>query len=383
LLEDCEVFSQSDVGRNAKKKMVEIKTKVKMRKIVLLLFILSINLTFSQNKTEAEKLVDEGVAYHDKGDYDGAVSKYSKALELDKDNLLALAEKAFTLNSLKKYDESISICKLAIEKHPKDNSLKNVYVTYGNALDELKKTDEAFAVYDDGLKVFPEYYQLHFNKGITYSSIRKYDEAILSFQQAILINPKHASSNNAIARLEKMNGRKIPAILAFCRFLITEPQSARAKENLNSLKELISANVKKTGENSVSVTIDSKMLSEDTKNGKPKENDFSSTELISTMDVALDFDEKNVNKTEVENFIRKFETICASLSEMKKKNYGFYWYVYAPYFIEMKKNNLIEPFAYIVYASSETKDVNEWLDKNQKELDKFYDWSKNYKWKTN
>lgn len=365
------------------KKIVEIKTKVKMRKIVLLLFILSINLTFSQNKTEAEKLVDEGVAYHDKGDYDGAINKYNKALELDKDNLLALAEKAFTSNSLKKYDESISICKLAIEKHPKDNSLKNVYVTYGNALDELKKTDEAFAVYDNGLKVFPEYYQLHFNKGITSSSIRKYDDAILSFQRAILINPKHASSNNAIARLEKINGRKIPAVLAFCRFLITEPQSERAKENLNSLKELINANVKKTGENSVSVTIDSKILSEDTKNGKPKENDFSSTELISTMDVALDYDEKNVNKTEVENFIRKFETICSSLSEMKKNNYGFYWEVFAPYFIEMKKNNLIEPFTYIVYASSETKDVNEWLGKNQKELDKFYDWSENYKWKNN
>ena len=68
---------------------------------------------------------------------------------------------------------------------------------------------------------------------------------------------------------------------------------------------------------------------------------------------------------------------------MKKNNYGFYWEVYAPYFIEMKKSNLIEPFAYIVYASAETKYVNEWLNKNQKELDKFYEWSKKYKWKNN
>lgn len=354
-----------------------------MKKIVLILYTLSINFAFSQNKIEAEKLVYEGVVYHDNGDYDGALNKYNKALELDKDNLLALAEKAYTLNTLKKYDESILVCKLAIEKHPKENSLKNVYVTYGNALDALKKTDEAFAIYDKGIKIFPEYYQLHFNKGITYSSIRKYDDAILSFQQAILLNPNHASSNNAIARLEKINGRKIPAILAFCRFLIIEPQTERAKENLNGLKELMSANVMKTGENSVSVTIDSNMFSENTKKGKPKENDFSSVEFISTMDIALDYDEKNVNKTEVEKFIRKFETICGSLSELKKDNYGFYWEVYAPYFVEMKKNKLIEPFAYIVYASSETNDVNEWLEKNQKELDKFYDWSNNYKWKTN
>lgn len=352
-----------------------------MKKLLILLFIVTINLAFSQKKVDAEKLVNEGVAYHDKGDYDDAISKYNQALELDKDNLLALAEKSFTLNSLRKYEESIEICKKAIEKHPNDNSLKNVYVTYGNDLDELKKTDEAFAIFDEGLKVFPEYYQLHFNKGITYSSIRKYDEAILSFQQAILINPKHASSNNAIARLEKMNGRKIPAILSFCRFLVTEPQSARAEENLNSLKELMSANVKKTGEKSITVTIDPKMLSDNTKKEKIKDNDFSTTELISTMDIALDFDEKNINKTEVQNFIRKFETICASMSEMKKKNFGFYWDVYAPYFIEMKKNNLIEPFGYIVYASSETKELNDWLETNQKELDRFYDWSKNYNWK--
>ena len=50
------------------------------------------------------------------------------------------------------------------------------------------------------------------------------------------------------------------------------------------------------------------------------------------------------------------------------------------HFLEMKKNNLIEPFAYIAFASSESKDVKEWLDKNQKQLDAFYEWSKNYKW---
>jgi Tfp pilus assembly protein PilF len=351
-----------------------------MKKIAILLLTLSINITFSQKKAEAEKLVDEGIAYHDKGDYDGAINKYNQALELDKDNLVALAEKAFTLNSLKKHEESIIECKRAIEKHPKENSLKAVYVTYGNDLDGLKKTDQAFAIYDEGLKVFPDYYQLYFNKGITYSSIGKYDEAILCFQQAILINPKHASSNNAIAILEKNNNRKIPSVLSFCRFLITEPQSQRAKVNLQSLKELMSANVEKIGEKSITVTIDPKMFSDNTKTEKPKENDFSSTDLISTMDIAQDYDEKNRNKTEVENFIRKFETICASLNETKKNNYGFYWDVYVPYFLDMKRNNLIEPFAYIVYASSETKDVNDWLDKNQKELDKFYDWSKNYNW---
>ena len=352
-----------------------------MKKLALTLLLFTINLSFSQNKVEAEKLVEEGIPYHDKGDYEGAINKYNKALKLDNDNLLALSEKALSLLSMKKYDESIIECKKIIEKYPKENSLKSVYVTYGNALDELKKTDQSIEIYDEGLKLFPDYYQLHFNKGITYSSIQKYDQAILNFQQAIIINPKHAGSNNAIARLEKINDRRIPSILAFCRFLILDPESERAKENLKNLKELMNANVNQTEKKSVTISIDPKMFADTTNLGKPKENNFSSTDLISTMDVALDFDKKNKNKTEVENFIRKFKTICASLEETKKENFGFYWSYFAPYFIEMKNKKLIEPFAYIAFASSENKDVNKWIKNNQIELDKFYDWSKNYNWK--
>ena len=117
-----------------------------MKKIALLLILLSINISFSQKKVVADKLVEEGVIYNDKGDFDGAMNKYNQALELDKNNLLALSEKALTLNSLEKYEESIIVCKKAIEKHPNEYILQTVYITYGNDLDGLKKTDEAFAI---------------------------------------------------------------------------------------------------------------------------------------------------------------------------------------------------------------------------------------------
>ena len=64
--------------------------------ILILMFTLMYNISFGQNKVDAEKLVNEGIAYHDKGDYDGAIFRYDKALILDKDNFLALTEKAFS-----------------------------------------------------------------------------------------------------------------------------------------------------------------------------------------------------------------------------------------------------------------------------------------------
>jgi tetratricopeptide (TPR) repeat protein len=178
--------------------------------ILILMFALTYNLSFGQNKVEAEKLVDEGIAYHDKGDYDGAILRYDKALELDKDNLLALAEKAFSLLSSQRYEESIKYCQKAIETHSGEDGLKTVYVTFANATDALKKTDKSIEIYDEGIKQFPDYYQLYYNKGVTLWSVKKDDDALLCFQTAAKLNPRHASSHNAIARLSMNMGKTIP-----------------------------------------------------------------------------------------------------------------------------------------------------------------------------
>ena len=333
----------------------------------------------SQNKIEAEKLVEEGIPYHDKGDFEGAINKYDKALELDAFNIYALSEKAFSLNSFNKSEDAITVCKLAIEKHPKDILLKSIYVSYGNALDEQKKTDKSLEIYDEGIKLFPDYFLLFYNKGITLTSIKKNDEGIKCLQQAVKLNPKHSSSYNAIARLEKNRNNRIPSILSFLRFLIIEPQTKRAKENLESLKELLNQGVKKTGENSITLNVDSNDLDGFTSKEK-KENNFKSTNLTLSMSSALDYDDKNKNETEIENLIRKVQTICSSLSETKKANYGFYWEYLAPYFIEMNNKNVLTPFAYIVNASSEKDYIKDWIKNDKTELDKFYNWSKEYKW---
>lgn len=355
-----------------------------MKKAFLLLALLSTWLLNAQNKEAADKLVEEGVAYHDKGDYAGAVIKYNKALELDVDNYMALSEKALTLIRMEQYNESIELCKKAIEKYPDEKTLKTVYVTYGNACDALNNTDRSIEVYNEGIKKFPDYYHLYYNKGITLSSIKKYEEAVFCFQRSAALNPKHASSHNAIARIELFkNKKKMPALLAYCRFYVLEPQSERAKENLESLQGIMKGNAEKTGKNSITINISSDMLGDTLKNGKPKENSFTTTELILAMDAALDYDKKNIKKNGAEQFIRKFETVCASLAETKKDNTGFYWNYYVPYFTEMHDKKLVETLGYLVFASSDDKEIQKWLKTHKSEIDKFYEWSGAFDWKLN
>lgn len=351
-----------------------------MKKSLLLLAFFGFGTLFSQNAEEAKTLVNEGIAYHDKGDYEGAIKRYDKALEVDKDNLLALAEKAYSLNSLKKNDECIEFCKRAIEKHPGDKDLRSVYVTYGNALDALNKTDQSIEIYDKGIKAFPQYYQLYFNKGVTLSTVKKYDEALLCFENAVKYNPRHASSHNAIGRLLYVKNKHIPSLLAFCRFFVLETESERATQNLEYVRKIVKANVEKTGKKSVTVNVSPEMLADTATNGKPKENSFSTTDLLLSMSSALDFDKKNLKKTEVENFIRKFEGVCSSLKETKNNNFGFYWDYYVPYFIELKDKGFLETLANIVYYPAEDKLAQKWVTDHKTEVKTFFDWSKAYGW---
>lgn len=336
--------------------------------------------SYAQNPEGAGKLTDEGVALYDQGNYEGAIAKYDEALKLDKNSVSAMAEKAMALESLKKYDETIALCKKTIEQHPHSKSLRLVYTTYGNALDALGKKEQALEVYEEGIKKFPDYHQLYFNKGITLVGIKKYSGATLCFQKSVILNPEHASSHHAIGRLLMAEKKNIPALFALCRFLTIEPQGTRAEANLPFVQKIMKANVEQTSKKNITINIDSQVIKETEKGGKI-ENNFSSTDMILSMSAAMDYDKKNKNKTEVELFIGKFEGICASLEETHKDNFGFYWEYYAPYFIEVRKQNLLEPFAYIVYASSSDKKVQEWLKANKAKTTKFYDWSASFEWK--
>jgi len=126
--------------------------------------------------------------------------------------------------------------------------------------------------------------------------------------------------------------------------------------------------LEKTGNKSINININSNMLGDVSAKGKQKENNFSVTDMILSMETAMDFDEKNNNKTEVEQFIRKFNTICSSLKESKKENHGFFWDYYVPYFIEMKDKKLVEAFSYVAFASSTDPDVSKVVRIKQKKI---------------
>jgi tetratricopeptide (TPR) repeat protein len=344
-----------------------LKNPLKMKKITLTLLLpLMWAISFAQNKTEAEKVVDEGVAFHDKGDYDNAITKYDKALSLDRDNLYALVEKAYSYLAQKKYEDAIKTSEIALAKHKTGNELKTLFVTYGNALDMIEKPIESIAAYDRGIKLFPEEQMLYFNKAVTLRGLKRNDEAMLALQKAVILNPNHPGSHNVISLILLDQNNYLGALLASFRFFTIEPTGNRALGVLDRVKGLMHTSV-----------IDTK------KEQKSKENTFLTAYSVLSMATALDEAAEYKNENDAQRFLRKFNAICAGLDVSQKENYGFLWKYYVPYFLELKAKGFSEIFAYVAMASQQKPEFSKYFQDNKAKLEAFAAWSEGYKWNAN
>ncbi|MEA4841446.1 MAG: tetratricopeptide repeat protein [Bacteroidales bacterium] len=352
-----------------------------MRKILLLQTVLfSCFPIIAQDNNGAEKLINEGISLYDNGKLDEAIQKYDKALSIDPENFTASYEKSLTFLAQNRYEETIQLCQSILKTHSGKVGLKDVYVNYGNALDGLKQSEKALAIYDQGSMLFPTYYGLYFNKAITLIGMKKYDDAILSLQQSIKCNPNHIRSHTVLSRILLAFDQRIPSIFANSRALILEPEGDRAKENFANLQKIMKGNAKMKDDGTVEINYSKDMLPDSTVNHAVKENDFSLTDVLLPMLAGLDFDSKYKNTSDVEKLSRKFKSFCESLKETQKENYGFYWDYYAPYFIEMNDKDLVLTFAYITFASTGDDYVKGWLKTNKVLVDDFYRWSNSFKW---
>ena len=351
-----------------------------MKKLLaLILLSMLCSVVFAQQKADAEVLVKAGIDFHKIGNYEEAIIKYDEALKLDSNNLFALSEKSITLFTLKKYSDCIDNCLQAIKYHPKEDDLKDIFVICGNAYDESGKTKKAIEIFDEGIAMFPDFFLLYFNKGVSLTSIKKYDEAVLCFQKSMIYNPSHSSSHNAIARVLDMKGEIIPALLAYLRFLALEHQGSRAVTNIANMQRLVKSTLKQNEENAISLNIN---MADDTSQSGKKENDFSSIVTLLSEYNNHQSDKINKKKSEAERLSSMLDLVCDAFIEHQKSNDGFYWNYYVPSFIEMKENGFTLTFSYIALSGTNSKVVAKWIKKNKKATDAFYQWNSEFKWES-
>ena len=325
--------------------------------------------------TESQKqLIKEGVALHDGGDYDAAISRYEQVLRENPANVEALYEMSLTYYLKKDYQKSLEMAVKAAQY--KSDLLGKIYGEIGNCQDDLGRPKEAVETFKAGIRLLPANFLLHYNLGLTYARLGQLEDARAAIKKSASLNPDHASSQNLLSILFDKGSYKTPALLAACRFLILEPNSKRSDGALGLVRKSMQAGVTPAKDgNNIRILVDPSPQKKD-------EGDFSSLDMTMGLITAGNYLEKNKDKSEMQLLVGNFNSLFAILSELSAKGdrSKFTWGYYVPYFKELKSQGHTEAFVYFINQRSTVAGVAQWLEQNQSKVSDFLNWSRGYKW---
>ena len=319
---------------------------------------------------EEEKLIEEGIKYHDKGRYKDALEKYKEVLKLNPHNVNAMSEAAFTLFEMGNYEKSLVYAKKALQY--KSPLLGHVCIEAGNAYDALNKPRIALSYYKKAIEFNPNNYLPYFNAAVTLIRLNRKKEALNCFKKTLVLNPKHSSSNFLLGAQYYEMDYIIPAILAFSRFLILEPNTERSDFARKAIQSMVAELAEEKKDKTISVKV-----SED----PTFDGDFNEVKVAYSIIIAARFMKKEVKfSNEYDRHAWEFDSLFSFLKDYKKDN-GFVWQYYAPFFIELHERKYTKPFVIVLYYKVYPDGAKVWLSKKENDnlFQEFYDWCFKYK----
>jgi tetratricopeptide (TPR) repeat protein len=105
----------------------------------------------------------------------------------------------------------------AVEELQLSFKTKEEWLQDGNALNELKRYEEALAACEQAIRLDPNNAYAYTNKGIALNGLRRYEEALAACDQAIRLDPNNAYAYSGKGYALERLGRKKDAQQAFER----------------------------------------------------------------------------------------------------------------------------------------------------------------------
>lgn len=330
-----------------------------MKKIIclLILFTCLVNAALAQRTTAAD-IIAEGIKLHDKGDYEGAILQYKKALLLNVKETHAIYEMASSYFALKDYKKAIEYSNMAIASG--SDYANQAYIIKGSAQDLSGKPLDAVKTYREGIGKYPKDHLLHYNLALTSFNLKKYNTTDEALMKALQLNPAHASSHLLLGYSMSLQGKRVKTILALGNFLLLEPSGTRSLAALELLEQKFKPETGKS--QSVSDS-----------------DDFNTAELILPLLESSNKAEANKDKSANELFAGNMKSLFTILGELKEANKGFWWDYYVDFFYTMVTKDHTEAFSYYILQSKKDNLVYTWLEENKEKFNSFSNWYTAYK----
>lgn len=196
----------------------------------------------SNDGSAAERdLIHQGIELHEMGEFARAEQRYQQVLAANPDNVFAMYELAYALVAQGKHAEALHWTDKGLNY--RSSSRPELLVLKANLLDGAGKAEQAIALYQQGLKEFPDYSNLYYNYGITLLNQQRLKAAIPQLKHNLQLRPDHASGHLALGMVFANQNHRTEAVLALLRFLSLEPDSERSGKVLDELRALLSRGV--------------------------------------------------------------------------------------------------------------------------------------------
>ncbi len=272
-----------------------------MKKLIIVLLILSSNVAFSQLNIDFFMRVGEtriqignyvgaienfnivirfkphlpepyyfrAVAKHQLEDYRGAIKDYDQAIEIKPYYPEAYMNRGLAYLSINDFAKSIADYNRAIELNPND---ANIYNNRGIAKISMKDIDGAIADYDKALKINPKYTNSYINRSNALLMKKDIRGAIKDLNQAILIRPHYSNAYllRGLARFELNDYAS--ALRDFDQCLKLDPQNAYAYNNRGIVKQKLEDFKGAIGDYNLALQLDPTMANAYMNRGIAKEN---------------------------------------------------------------------------------------------------------------
>ncbi len=142
-----------------------------------------------------KELFKKAYEYYEKKEFKKAKETYGNILEIDEENIEALANLGVVLKALGEKEKAYKYYLKAINLNPKYTF---AYNNLGNLLKDTGNYKEAIKVYSDAIKLEPKNYHAYNNLGMVYEKLKDDNRAIQAYKEAVRVNPKFSKAVNNI-----------------------------------------------------------------------------------------------------------------------------------------------------------------------------------------
>lgn len=331
-----------------------------MKTTLIVIIITSFHFCNAQKKTFKCEKVYDAVKLIDQSEFDEAIAILEECEKVDSSDYTYPYEIAYALIGKKEYKNAIS----KLEKIKNYQDIKSdYYQLLGNTYDYDNNPKKAIAIYDEGLKKFPNSGRLYLEKGVIFESDQDYNTAIELYEQGMKAEPMYSSNYYRAANIFLNSDNKLSGLIYGEIFLNLERTTKRSQEMSKKLYDTYKASINFKNSKSLEISIcKSIKLYPEKKLKMPFCMLFEANLALA----AIDQKEFSLNSfAEIRN---KFLILY---NDKLKKDYPN---VLFDYFKKMEDNKVFDAYNFYIFQMGDKEAFTTWLSSHKEEYERFVGW---------